>query len=188
MEERLRAGSTAFRVYASLLRLYPKQYQKEYREQILHTAADMLEDARTAHERRAVWAKLAVDLPINICREHYHVLGDYMNTNDERQFRHRVHVSSVLMSVPLFLIVVTHLLAEVGLVHRNYGALVVLISALVPVVALLVASSALQQMTHAILIKLPKRQRRHVRVLIGLVMFAIVVVMLSAINLFITNH
>lgn len=69
-----------FPVYSKVLKLYPKNYQKEYGKQILQTTADMLDNAPGTASKLAVWARIAVDVPINIAKQQLEYSGgSYMS-------------------------------------------------------------------------------------------------------------
>jgi hypothetical protein len=69
-----------FPIYSRLLGLYPANYRKHYENEILQTAADMLDGAPTAFSKLGIWMLLCIDLPVNVTRQQLLHTGGYMNT------------------------------------------------------------------------------------------------------------
>lgn len=103
-----------FRVYASLLCLYPSRYRKQYKEQMLQTVSDMIDDASSKNEKIAIWLRISCDLPLTICKEHFHVIGEYMDVYKEQNSTRIAVVSSALLFLPIILLVVNHMLKLSG--------------------------------------------------------------------------
>lgn len=69
-----------FPIYSKLLRLYPKPYRKLYKQQILQTTADLLDDAPSSAKKLAEWAHIMTDLPLNLGKQQLQYVGGiYMN-------------------------------------------------------------------------------------------------------------
>lgn len=96
-----------FPVYSKLFRLYPKQYRSHYEDEILLTAADMLDSVKTPKEKLAVWASLAFDLPVNLLRQNYEYVGGNMKSSMPSYIK-RNSLISVALLAPFFLALIAN--------------------------------------------------------------------------------
>ncbi|HET8709193.1 MAG TPA: hypothetical protein VFL85_02835 [Candidatus Saccharimonadales bacterium] len=62
--------------YSKLLKLFPSSYQHDYREQMLQTLADMLDDP--ARSKTSTWVQTSLDLPRSIVKENIQFVGGTM--------------------------------------------------------------------------------------------------------------
>jgi hypothetical protein len=69
----------SLKVYAAVLRLYPREHQKRYGKQMLQTVEDMLDDAPSFIERTTVWTRIIIELPMSLYTEHMQAIGDKMH-------------------------------------------------------------------------------------------------------------
>lgn len=65
-----------YRVYRTLLHLYPKSHRAAYGDQMLQTLDDLLSDQHSAYGRIAVWLRVAYELPINVIEENLNSMGE----------------------------------------------------------------------------------------------------------------
>ena len=65
--------------YARWLRLYPGAYRNRYGEEMLQTLADMLDYSVSAAERRRVWIRTVLDLPLAAAQQQLITLGETMH-------------------------------------------------------------------------------------------------------------
>lgn len=89
-----------FRIYAKLLLLYPPSFRQQYGEQLLQTLADMIDDVPSKKEKMAVWLRISWDLPVTICKEHFQLIGEFMDVNKEQNITRITIVSAVLLLLP----------------------------------------------------------------------------------------
>jgi len=85
--------------YSQLLRLYPARYRKRYGDEILQTLADMLDYAASPAERRRVWVRTALDLPLAATQQQLITIGETMH---ESPFIKRSSIISALLLLPFF--------------------------------------------------------------------------------------
>jgi MFS family permease len=91
--------------YGKLLNLYPFPYRQHYRSEILQTLADMLDNAPTAKARRAIWLRVALDLPLSISKENLMFIGGVMTQETPNYVKLVTTVGSALV-LPFFVIVI----------------------------------------------------------------------------------
>lgn len=90
-----------FPVYSRLMRFYPTDYQNRYKQEILQTTADMLDDAPDQFAKVVIWFKLAVDLPLSIAKQNFAVVGGAMH-NDMPNYVKRNSLISAALLLPFF--------------------------------------------------------------------------------------
>ncbi|MDB5163688.1 MAG: hypothetical protein JWS12_305 [Candidatus Saccharibacteria bacterium] len=95
---------TRFPIYAALLRLYPKSYQKQYNQQILQTLADMLDNSSSNTERKLIWGRTIIDAPLSIIKQQVVYAGDIM-TNETPHFVKTTSIFSALLLLPFFIFI-----------------------------------------------------------------------------------
>lgn len=104
-----------FKIYATLLSLYPASYRKQYTEQILQTVADMIDDAPSTSEKFTTWVRICLDFPVTLCKEHFQIIGDHMNThNKPYKVGHKALMSAGLFLLPIAMLTVNRLLMLSG--------------------------------------------------------------------------
>ncbi|MGZ6005049.1 MAG: hypothetical protein ACXWLH_02765 [Candidatus Saccharimonadales bacterium] len=88
-----------FPVYSRLLRLYPKPYQHQYRQEMLQTLADMLDDE---HKSKAeVWIRTGLDLPVSLARQQITYAGVIMS-QEMPNYVKKTALSSLPLLLPFF--------------------------------------------------------------------------------------
>lgn len=65
-----------YKLYQTLLHLYPKQHREAYGQQMVQTLDDILSDQHSSFGRFAVWLKVGVELPINAFEENISGIGE----------------------------------------------------------------------------------------------------------------
>jgi hypothetical protein len=55
-----------FPIYAKLVWLYPAEYRKQFGDQILQTTADMLDHVDSSHDKRRLWLRISLDIPLSV--------------------------------------------------------------------------------------------------------------------------
>lgn len=63
-------------IYRAALRLYPKEYRRQYGDQMLQTVADMLDDQPEKRGRVVIWLRVGSELPLSIMRENITNVGE----------------------------------------------------------------------------------------------------------------
>lgn len=101
--------------YKWLLRLYPGRYHKEYSEQMLLTAQDMLDNASSRVGRIGVWIKLYADLSFSIFKEQLATTTDVLFHETPNYMKKSAIVSSILLLPFFFFLIINSLFA-----HRLY--------------------------------------------------------------------
>ncbi len=104
-----------FPIYSKFLYLYPAPYRQRYNEQILQTAADMLDNAPTNKHIR-VWARIAMELPASIAHQQAAYLSDGLLHETPEYVRRNTTVSALLFA-PFFVIVLINDASGHGLYH-----------------------------------------------------------------------
>lgn len=97
------------------------KYQKEYRQQILQTTADMLDSSPNATAKYFVWLKVIADLPINIAKQQLQYSGGiYMN--DTPSYIKTSSYISALLLLPFFAALIANGLDKVINNHALNGS------------------------------------------------------------------
>lgn len=96
MDDQLRQR---FPRYARLLRLYPGAYRNRYGGEMLQTLADMLDYAASPAERRRVWVRTVLDLPLAAAQQQLITIGETMH---QSPFIKRSALISGALLLPLF--------------------------------------------------------------------------------------
>lgn len=96
-----------YRTYQKLLYLYPAAYRKAYGEQMLQTLADMLDDTPSQSQKRAIWTRTLLDLPLSVMRQQLIYTGDVM-TNDTPKYVKTSALIGAALLVPFFVLVIAH--------------------------------------------------------------------------------
>lgn len=91
--------------YSKLLGLYPEPYRKEYKEQMLQTLADMLDDPDRS--RRGVWTRTIVDFPLSLIGQQLHYLGGAM-ANQMPNYIKRNSLLGAWLVAPFFVFLVVN--------------------------------------------------------------------------------
>lgn len=89
--------------YNRLLYLYPTAYRQRYKEQMLQTLADMLDDAPSKSQRIAVWSRIIADLPISVMHQQVTYTGAVM-TQDTPKYVKNSTLLGTIMLLPFFII------------------------------------------------------------------------------------
>jgi hypothetical protein len=90
-----------FPVYSKVITLYPRDYNREYKGQILQATADALDDTPTASAKFLIWLRIAADTPLSIGREQRNAMdGAFMH--ETPQYVSRSSAISVTLLVPFF--------------------------------------------------------------------------------------
>lgn len=97
----MRRNDTRFPRYVRLLRLYPQTYRQRYEQEMLQTTADMLDDAATRQQKLAVWARIALDLPMSIMKQQLLYAGGIMQHQMPSYIKRNGIIASILL-VPFF--------------------------------------------------------------------------------------
>jgi len=135
-----------FKGYARLLSLYPAGYRKRYGEQLLQTIADMVDDAPSASEKFIVWLRISLDFPVTVCKEHFQVIGDRMNTNKSYNAGRNTFVSAGLFLLPIIMLTVNRMLMLSGPGRGIPTYYLVVASSIFPILAIVVAGSAMYRL------------------------------------------
>lgn len=85
--------------YARWLRLYPGAYRSRYGEEMLQTLADMLDYTTSPAERRRVWIRTVLDLPLAAAQQQLITLGETMR---QSPFIKRSALFSGALLLPFF--------------------------------------------------------------------------------------
>jgi hypothetical protein len=91
-----------FPLYNKLLNLYPGAYKKRYRQEMLQTLADMLDDHETS--MAVVWARTILDLPLSAAKQQLIYTGTVMK-NETPSYVKRNAAISILLLLPFFTII-----------------------------------------------------------------------------------
>jgi hypothetical protein len=110
-----------FPKYELLLRLYPAAYRNEYGRQMIQTVDDMLADAHSATERRLVWARVILDLPLSITKSQLQYAGSVFH-NETPNYVKYIGVLAGLFVLPFFLALVANGLDKVIYNHSLNGS------------------------------------------------------------------
>jgi hypothetical protein len=97
--------------YESFLRLYPEPYRNSYGKQMRQTFEDMLADASSDSERRAIYRRVALNLPVSIAHAQLSYLGGIMQTETPNYVK-RTGLLTAALIVPFFLAVITNAFNE----------------------------------------------------------------------------
>ncbi len=110
-----------FPTYSKIIRLYPKEYRKEYGEQILQTTADMLDNAPSSAAKLAIWTKVALDLPLNIGKQQFNDKGSLFMKQTPWHVK-RVSILSSLLILPFFAALMANALDKTINNHTLYNS------------------------------------------------------------------
>lgn len=99
--------------YSKLLRLYPESYTQKYKDQMLQTLADMLDNEK----KGSVWLKTVVDLPLSLVKQNLLFVGGVMAHETPRYVKKSTMVSGLLLA-PFFVFVLLNSLTS----HRLYSS------------------------------------------------------------------
>jgi hypothetical protein len=113
--------SKRFPLYSKLLVLYPKGYRKQYKEQLLQTTADMLDDAATPLNKIAIWTRVAIDLPVNVFQTQLQYVGGIM-WNETPHYIKRNSLIGMVMLLPFMASLVANSLDKVINNHTLYNS------------------------------------------------------------------
>lgn len=88
--------------YSRLLKLYPAAYQKKYREPMLQTLADMLDDPEQS--RANVWARTVLDFPLSLI--HQQVIYGGIAMRQMPPYMKRSGLVGALLLAPFFILII----------------------------------------------------------------------------------
>lgn len=94
-----------FPKYSRLLNLYPTAYRKQYKEQMLQTLADMLDD--TPAEKRTIWTRTMLDLPLSVLHQQLSYTGAAMINDTPKYVKNSALIGATLL-LPFFVLVTAH--------------------------------------------------------------------------------
>ena len=110
-----------FPAYSHLLKLYPQSYQHSYREQMLQTLADMVDNAPDGKARAAIWARIAIDFPRSLFIEHVKTTGEIM-LHETPSYVKRNALLGGLLLVPFMTALVANSLDKLLYNHSLYSS------------------------------------------------------------------
>jgi hypothetical protein len=102
--------------YSTLLKLYPANYQKQYREQMLLTLADMLDDKQ--NNKTSIWLRTTLDFPFSVTKQNVLFIGGIM-AHETPNYVKRNALIGALLILPFFIFVIANSLTNHGLVISN---------------------------------------------------------------------
>ena len=112
----MKDNTNRFPIYTRLLRLFPSFYRDKYAEQMVHTLADMLDDASGYRSKAKVWLRISLDLPVSLIRQNIIYIGGTM----AKEVPNYMKESSILgfaLLTPFFIILLVNGLTAHGLYH-----------------------------------------------------------------------
>lgn len=103
-----------FPKYSKLLTLYPVDYQKEYKQQMLQTLADMLDDKENS--RAGVWLRATFDFPFSVAKENMIFIGHNF-ANETPSYVKKSSFAGAVLLLPFFNFLTLDALSS----HSLYG-------------------------------------------------------------------
>lgn len=125
--------TSRFPIYSRLLRLYPTDYQHQYREQMLLMLADMLDDPEQT--KAAVWLRTILDFPISVSKQQLIYTGAAM-THENPNYMKRNTLLGALLLVPFPLAILVNSLTQHTLPVARNGERLLYLSAFIALPAL----------------------------------------------------
>jgi hypothetical protein len=92
-----------FPAYSRITGLYPAVYRREYRQQMLQTLADMLDNAPSRGQRARIWLRTIADVPPSLARQHIHNIGGIMAAEMPSYIK-RNSIAGGVMLLPFFML------------------------------------------------------------------------------------
>jgi hypothetical protein len=90
-----------FPIYSKVIKLYPLAYRKRFGDEVMQTTADLLDEVPSLPGRLAIWAHLAVDIPLTIAKQQLHYAGGIIHTETPRYIKRNSLFSGILL-IPFF--------------------------------------------------------------------------------------
>lgn len=94
--------------YSRLLKLYPAAYQKKYKEPMLQTLADMLDDPEQS--KTNVWARTVLDFPLSLI--HQQLIYEGIAMKQMPDYMKRSSLIGALLMAPFFILIIINSLTN----------------------------------------------------------------------------
>lgn len=126
-----------YRIYRSLLKLYPTQYRQRYGAQMQQTLDDMLGDQPNGAARLLVWLRAYADLATNIPQQNLTMIGGSLMQKTPPYIRNNALIGTALI-VPFWVLVFSGLLQKQWFAGSGqWMALAVICLLILPAIAVL---------------------------------------------------
>lgn len=108
-------------VYVRMMRLYPASYSREFKDEILLTAKDMLAEVERPLQRYSLWSYLIIDLLMSIGKQQlFYIGGNMMHTTPN--YIKKTGMTSAGLLLPFFAAVVANGLDNLFFGRQLYGS------------------------------------------------------------------